>query len=59
MRTATIVKDRQNGMIHIRIGKEPQTGGTVDLIEVLQQRDDESLEEFKERCIRFVKERVT
>ena len=60
MRSATIVREKKGGMIHIRIDKNaPQTGGDVEVLEVLHQKDGESLEAFKERCVRFVKERVS
>ncbi len=56
MNTATIVKDKK-GVYHIRISKQqPQIGGDVEVIEVLNQRDDESIDDFQERAIRFVKE---
>lgn len=54
--TATIVKDK-NDVYHVRISKDgPQDGGDVELIEVLNQRDNETLEEFKERALSFVRE---
>lgn len=60
MRSATIIKEKKSGTIHIRIDKnDPQTGGEIDVVEVLHQKNGESLEDFKERCIRFVKERVS
>ena len=61
MRSATIVREKKDpSRIYIRIDKgAPQTGGDIEVIEVLQQKDGESLEDFKERCVRFVKERVS
>ena len=57
MLTATIVKDKTNGCIHIRIDKNgPQTGGDVEIIEVLQQKDDETDEELKLRALAYVHE---
>lgn len=54
MHNATIVKDK-NGQYHIRIHPDaPQTGGNVKVIEVLQQKDGESLDQLKERALKFV-----
>jgi hypothetical protein len=58
MHSATIVKD-DKGHFHIRISKDgPQTGGKVKLIEILHQKDGESLDAFKERAVKFVQEEV-
>lgn len=56
MQTATIIRIPP-GRYEIRMDpKGAQAGGDVTVIEVLQQKDGESLEEFKERCVRFVRE---
>lgn len=53
MYTATIVKDKQ-GVYHIRISsKGPQTGGDVEVIEILYDSDQERL---KEKSVKYVKE---
>ncbi len=56
MLTGTIIR-LPNGTYRVRISKHgPQTDGDVKIVEVLQQKDNETEEKFKERCIRFVQE---
>ncbi len=56
MLTGTIVK-LPNGTYKVRIStRGPQTGGDIEVIEILQQKDGESEEDFKKRCLRFVHE---
>ena len=51
MYSATIVKDKQ-GVYHIRISsKGPQTGGDVEIIEILQDADQEKL---KKKSVDYV-----
>jgi len=60
MRSATIVREKKDHKrIHVRIsGKdEPQDGGDhVELIEVLHSKDGETMEQFRERVERFIRE---
>lgn len=54
--TATIVRSKKDGVIHIRVSsKGPQTGGDVELIEILQGEDEE---ELKERAVRYAQEKI-
>lgn len=58
MLKATIVRDK-DGTYHIRISKDsPQTGGDVELIEILDQKPGESEGAFKERAVEFVRNRA-
>ncbi len=53
MYTATIVKDKQ-GVYHIRISsKGPQTGGDVEVIEILSDTDQERL---KQKAVTYVQQ---
>jgi len=53
--TATIVKDK-SGTYHVRISKKgPQTGGDVELIELLYGDNEQ---ELKERAVKFINERT-
>lgn len=52
MIVATIVRDKKDGRIHVRIGKKPQDGGNVEVIDVLNGTD---LKELKDRAERYVK----
>lgn len=53
MYTATIVKDKQ-GVFHIRIStKGPQTGGDVEVVEILSGSDQKKLEE---KAVKYVRE---
>ncbi len=53
MYTATIVKDKQ-GVYHIRVSSRgPQTGGDVEVIEILSDTDQERL---KKKAVKYVKE---
>ncbi len=53
MLRATIVKERYKDQYHVRIGKEPQKGGDVEVIEILVQREGESKEELAARAHEF------
>jgi hypothetical protein len=62
MRAATIVREKGDPKkIHIRISSddEPQKGGEVELVEVIHQKDGETLEQFKERVVKFVREQIS
>jgi len=53
MYTATIVKDKK-GVFHIRISTAgPQTGGDVEVIEILSDADEEKL---KKKAVKYVRE---
>jgi len=53
MYTATIVKDKQ-GVFHIRISsKGPDTGGDVEVIEILSDTDQKKL---KDKAIKYVQQ---
>ena len=43
MYVATIVRDKKTGRIYVRIGDKPQTGGNVEIIDVLNGADQEEL----------------
>ena len=53
---ATIVRHKVTGIYHIRIGPQPDDKGEVELIEVLVQKDGETVEAFKERTRQFVQD---
>ncbi len=53
MYVATIVRDKKDGRIHVRIGKKPQEGGNVEIVDVLNGAD---LKELKERAERYARE---
>ena len=53
MYTATIVKDKK-GVYHIRISTSgPQTGGDVEIVEILSDNDEDKL---KEKAVKYVRE---
>ena len=53
MYTATIVKDKK-GVFHIRVSsKGPDTGGDVEVIEILSDPDQKKL---KEKAVKYVQE---
>lgn len=53
MYVATIVRDKRDGRIHVRLGKSTQDGGNVEVVDVLNGTE---LKELKERAERFVKD---
>ncbi len=53
MYVATIVRDKRDGRVHVRIGKAPQNGGNVEVVDILNGTD---LKELKDRAERFVEE---
>jgi hypothetical protein len=55
MYVATVIKEKKNGHYHVRIGKKPQVGGDVDVIDVLNGAD---LKELKDRAERLVSELI-
>ncbi len=40
---ATIVRNRKNGKIYVRYGDKPQTGGDVDVVDLLNGGDKDEL----------------
>lgn len=52
MYVATVVRDKKDGRIHVRLGKTPQNGGNVEVIDVLNGTD---LKELKDRAERYAK----
>ncbi|MEY4745201.1 MAG: hypothetical protein RL272_1146 [Candidatus Parcubacteria bacterium] len=53
MYVATIVRDKKDGRIHVRLGKTAQDGGNVEVVDVLNGAE---LKELKDRAERFVQE---
>lgn len=52
MLVATIVRDKNNGRIYIRIGDAPQPNGNVKVVEVLQGTDRTELKKLAERFVK-------
>lgn len=53
MYVATVVRDKKNGRLHVRLGKAAQNGGDVEVVDVLNGSD---LKELKDRAEKFVLE---
>ncbi len=54
--SATIVKDK-NGTYHIRVSsKGPQTGGDVEVLEILYDNDEQKLKDKAVEYVRQLKE---
>jgi hypothetical protein len=58
MLRATIVREKQlrdgRNSYHVRIGQEPQTGGDVEVIEILGQKDGETRRQLDVRAYNFL-----
>jgi hypothetical protein len=58
MLRATIVRMKQlvdgRNSYHVRIGKEPQTGGDVEVIEILGQKEGETRQQLDVRAYNFL-----
>lgn len=51
MYVATVIRDKKTGRLHVRLGKDPQKEGEVELVDILNGDD---LKELKDRAERLV-----
>ncbi len=59
MYIATIVKKKNDPTIYIRFSNNaPATGGDVEVIDILLRKDEETIDKFKERVVKYVQEKV-